>query len=58
MLLTKLLRPGVKAFGVIPAKAGIQSFQAFLDPGFRRGDYVGNLVFLKLAALDRNSVSD
>jgi hypothetical protein len=24
--------------GVIPAKAGIQFFQAFLDPGFRRGD--------------------
>jgi len=23
---------------VIPAKAGIQSFQIFPDPGFRRGD--------------------
>jgi hypothetical protein len=23
---------------VIPAKAGIQLFQAILDPGFRRGD--------------------
>jgi hypothetical protein len=23
---------------VIPAKAGIQEKQAFLDPGFRRGD--------------------
>jgi hypothetical protein len=25
---------------VIPAKAGIQSFQDLLDPGFRRGDDV------------------
>jgi len=25
---------------VIPAKAGIQGFQAFFDPGFRRGDSV------------------
>ena len=25
-------------FFVIPAKAGIQSFQRLLDPGFRRGD--------------------
>jgi hypothetical protein len=25
-------------FSVIPAEAGIQSFQAFLDPGVRRGD--------------------
>gem|GEM_PF-1424003 len=27
-----------KSSGVIPANAGIQSFQAFLVPGFRRGD--------------------
>ncbi len=26
------------AFSAIPAKAGIQSFQDVLDPGFRRGD--------------------
>jgi hypothetical protein len=26
------------AFSVIPEKAGIQLFQAVLDPGFRRGD--------------------
>jgi hypothetical protein len=25
---------------VIPAKAGIQSFQDLLDPGFRRGDNI------------------
>jgi hypothetical protein len=25
-------------FSVIPAEAGIQSFQAVLDPGVRRGD--------------------
>ncbi len=36
---------------VIPAKAGIQSFEAFLDPGFRRGNGVSNLIFLKLTAL-------
>ncbi len=39
------------AIVVIPAKAGIQSFQAFLDPGFRRGDGVSNLISLKLTAL-------
>jgi len=27
-----------ETFNVIPAKAGIQVFQSFLDPGFRRGD--------------------
>jgi hypothetical protein len=27
-----------KFFTVIPAKAGIQVLQGFLDPGFRRGD--------------------
>jgi hypothetical protein len=30
-----------KFLGVIPAKAGIQSVQAVLDPGLRRGDSVG-----------------
>jgi len=34
-----------KFLGVIPAKAGIQSFQAVLDPGFRRGDVVGQRDF-------------
>jgi len=33
--LVKSLKP---LFLVIPAQAGIQSFQALLDPGFRRGD--------------------
>jgi hypothetical protein len=33
--LVKSQKPG---FSVIPAKAGIQLFQHFLDPGFRRGD--------------------
>ncbi len=41
----------MKAPGLIPAKAGIQSFQAFLDPGFRRGDGVGHPISLKLTAL-------
>jgi hypothetical protein len=27
-----------KSLFVIPAEAGIQVFQGFLDPGFRRGD--------------------
>jgi hypothetical protein len=27
-----------KSLNVIPAKAGIQVFRGFLDPGFRRGD--------------------
>ena len=26
------------SYSVIPAKAGIQSYQCILDPGFRRGD--------------------
>jgi hypothetical protein len=33
-LVKSLERPN----SVIPAKAGIQSFQGVLDPGFRRGD--------------------
>jgi hypothetical protein len=37
--------------GVIPAKAGIQSFQPILDPGFRRGDGVENQILLKWTAL-------
>jgi hypothetical protein len=32
--------PG-QALSVIPAKAGIQSIQASLDPGFRRGSHQG-----------------
>jgi hypothetical protein len=35
------------ALFVIPAKAGIQSFQPLLDPGFRRGDGVENQILLK-----------
>jgi hypothetical protein len=34
-----------KSLGVIPAEAGIQMFQGFLDPGFRRDD--GFLEFCK-----------
>jgi hypothetical protein len=30
-----------KSIYVIPAKAGIQVFQPLLDPGFRRGDAIG-----------------
>jgi hypothetical protein len=30
-----------KSIYVIPAKAGIQAFQALLEPGFRRGDGIG-----------------
>ena len=40
-----------RLLGVIPAKAGIQSFQTLLDPGFLRGDGVANEIFLKLTAL-------
>ena len=40
-----------KPLTVIPAKAGIQSFQAFLDPGFRRGDGVRISLVLELTAL-------
>ena len=36
---------------VIPAKAGIQSFQILLDPGFRRGDGMANGILLKLMTL-------
>ena len=47
----------MEAFDVIPAKAGIQSFPAFLAPGFRRGDGVGDLLFLKLTALGWNGIA-
>jgi len=33
-----LLKSRKTLFFVLPAKAGIQEKQAFLDPGFRRGD--------------------
>ena len=46
----------MEAHGVIPAKAGIQFFQAFLDPGFRRGDDIDNLIFLKLMTLGCTSL--
>jgi len=35
LLILRLLQ---NSFIVIPVKAGIQVLQAFLDPGFRRGD--------------------
>ena len=41
-------------FFVIPAEAGIQAFQAFLDPGFRRGDGVGKSIPLKSMTLMSN----
>ena len=31
-------------FFVIPAEAGIQCFEALLDPGFRRGDGFGDFL--------------
>jgi len=51
--------PGCGSPRVIPAKAGIQSFQAILETGvcpgprsgIRRSDKVRNLIFLKLMAL-------
>jgi hypothetical protein len=41
----------------IPIYRRIQSFRAFLDPGFRRGDGVGDLLFLKLTALGWNGIA-
>jgi hypothetical protein len=35
--------PG-RSLCVIPAEAGIQVLQGFLDPGFRRGDGIGVLI--------------
>lgn len=37
------LRPLPKVLNVIPAEAGIQTFQGFLDPRLRRGDVIGLL---------------
>ena len=34
----KLAKSQKMFFSVIPAEAGIQDYQGFLDPGFRRGD--------------------
>jgi len=39
------------SFIVIPAKAGIQVLQAFLDPGLRRGD--GLVEFCKRLRINR-----
>jgi hypothetical protein len=36
-------------FSVIPAEAGIQSFEAVLDPGVRRGDDLKDLLRLHQA---------
>ena len=41
----------IARYGVIPAKAGIQSFYAILDPGFRRGDGANNHFSLKFMTL-------
>jgi len=41
----------MEAPDVIPAKAGIQSFQSFLDPGFHRCDVECIRISLKLMAL-------
>ena len=41
----------IARYGVIPAKAGIQSFYAILDPGFRRGDGASDHFILKLMTL-------
>ena len=38
------LKTLIKPFFVIPAKAGIQSFQLFLDPCLRRDDIVKGLL--------------
>jgi hypothetical protein len=38
--------------------AGIQSFQAFLDPGFRRGGGVVDSILLNLTALGWDTVTD
>jgi hypothetical protein len=39
-----LLRNPRRAFSVIPAEAGIQESQGLLDPGFRRGDDLKDLL--------------
>jgi hypothetical protein len=36
---------------VIPAEAGIQVFEDFLDPGFRRGDGLKELIYHALSSL-------
>jgi hypothetical protein len=39
-----LVKSQKTAFPVIPAKAGIQEKQGLLDPGFRRGDGLGDFL--------------
>ncbi len=34
----------ISVFFVIPAEAGIQEYQGLLDPGFRRGDGLGDFL--------------
>jgi hypothetical protein len=44
MKIDELVKSRFIPFPVIPAEAGIQSFQAVLDPGVRRGDGFGYLL--------------
>ena len=46
----------VESSHVIPAKAGIQVFEAIPYSGFRRGDGVGHQVFLKLRDVEINNL--
>jgi hypothetical protein len=43
-----------KSIYVIPAKAGIQAFQALLGPGFRRRDGIGE--FCKSLICEKNNL--
>ena len=40
-MLRNYLKMAQTSLIVIPAKAGIQAFRGVMDPGFRRGDGVG-----------------
>jgi hypothetical protein len=50
--LDELVKSRQIAFSVIPAEAGIQSFQAVLDPGVRRGDDLKDFLRLRQPSLD------
>jgi hypothetical protein len=43
------------AFSVIPAEAGIQEYQGLLDPGFRRGDGLGDFLRVRQILMARKS---
>jgi hypothetical protein len=46
----------ISVFSVIPAEAGIQEYQGLLDPGFRRGDGLGDFLRVRQDCLESDKL--